>query len=43
LHPHGPLVTGVVILIPYGLVYIGLTAILGIDQAGALLRRLRRS
>jgi hypothetical protein len=43
LHPQGPLVAGVAILIPYGLVYIGLTAILGIDQAGALLRRLRRS
>lgn len=39
LHPHNPLIAGVVILIPYGLVYLGLTAALGIDQAGAWMRR----
>jgi putative peptidoglycan lipid II flippase len=43
LHPHRPLVAGAVILIPYGLVYLGLTAMLGIDQAGALMKRLMRS
>jgi len=42
LHPHDPLVAGIVILVPYCLAYLGLTAMLGIDQAGALVRRLRR-
>jgi putative peptidoglycan lipid II flippase len=42
LHPHAPLVTGVVILIPYGLVYLGLTVVLGIDQAKTLLKRFVR-
>ncbi len=42
LHPSHPIVAGCVILIPYGLVYIGLTAVLGIDQAGALLKRIIR-
>jgi putative peptidoglycan lipid II flippase len=42
LHPHRPLVAGAVILIPYGLTYFGLSAMLGIDQAGVLIRRLRR-
>ena len=41
LHPHDPLLAGAVILIPYGLAYLGLTAVLGIEQAGALMRRLR--
>jgi putative peptidoglycan lipid II flippase len=43
VHPHGPLVTGVVVLIPYGIIYLGMTAVLGIDQAAAFLRRLKRS
>lgn len=42
LHPHGPRVAGAVILIPYGLVYLGLTALLGIDETAAILKRLRR-
>jgi putative peptidoglycan lipid II flippase len=42
LHPHAPLVTGVVILIPYGLVYLGLTVAFGIDQAKTLLKRFAR-
>jgi len=42
LHPHDPLVAGAVILIPYGLVYLGLTVLLGIEQAEALVKRLRR-
>jgi len=41
LHPHDPLLAGAVVLIPYGLAYLGLTAVLGIEQAGALVRRLR--
>jgi len=41
LHPHDPLLAGAIILIPYGLAYLGLTAVLGIEQAGALVRRLR--
>lgn len=40
--PQRPLIAGAMILIPYGLAYLGMTAMLGIDQAGALLRRLRR-
>ena len=42
LHPHDPRIAGIVILIPYGLVYVGLALILGIDQAKALLRRFLR-
>lgn len=42
LHPHNPLISGAVILIPYGLIYLGLTALLGVGQAGALVKRLRR-
>jgi|SRR5579872_609323 len=42
LHPHHPIVAGCVILIPYGLAYIGLTAVLGIDQASTLLKRITR-
>ncbi len=39
LHPQNPLIAGVLILVPYGLIYLGLTAAMGIDQAGALMRR----
>jgi len=39
LHPHQPLIAAAVILIPYGLVYLGMTATLGIDQTGALMKR----
>ncbi|HEY6347950.1 MAG TPA: murein biosynthesis integral membrane protein MurJ [Candidatus Angelobacter sp.] len=42
LHPHNPRIAGLVILIPYGLVYLGLTALMGIDQSAAIVRRLRR-
>jgi putative peptidoglycan lipid II flippase len=34
-----PIVSAFVILIPYGLAYLGLTTIMGIDQAGNLTRR----
>ena len=42
LHPQRPLVTGILVLVPYGLIYVGLTALLGIDQARGLVRRIRR-
>ncbi|HYX53085.1 MAG TPA: murein biosynthesis integral membrane protein MurJ [Candidatus Limnocylindrales bacterium] len=42
LHPHHPWVTAIVALVPYGAAYFGLTALMGIDQSGALLTRLRR-
>ena len=41
-HPHRPVITGIVILVPYGLLYFGLTALLGIDETSALYKRLRR-
>lgn len=40
VHPHRPLLAGVVILVPYGAAYLGCTAMLGVDQAGGLVRRL---
>ncbi len=42
LHPQRPLVAAALILIPYGLAYLGLTAALGIEQASALARRIMR-
>jgi putative peptidoglycan lipid II flippase len=42
-NPHHPIVAGVVILLPYGLAYLALTAMLGVEQTGALWRRLRGS
>jgi hypothetical protein len=42
-HPHRPRVAALVILIPYAVFYLGITAMTGIDQAGSLLRRLRRA
>jgi putative peptidoglycan lipid II flippase len=42
LHPHRPLVTAMAVLVPYGLIYIGLTVVMGIDQASALVRRVKR-
>lgn len=42
LRLHDPRITGIVILLPYGLLYLGLTSLMRIEQAGALLRRLRR-
>lgn len=41
LHPHHPLVAAAMILIPFGLVYLGLAAMLGIDQARSLIRPLK--
>src|SRR5947207_2569325 len=39
LHPQRPLFSAALILVPYGLVYLGMTAVLGIDQAATLLKR----
>jgi putative peptidoglycan lipid II flippase len=43
LRPHQPKVAALVILLPYGLAYLALTAALGVEQTGALWRRLRGS
>ena len=44
LPPLKPWVAGGLILVPYGAVYLGCTAMMGIEQAGGLVRRvLRRS
>ncbi len=39
LHPQRPIIGGLLILVPYGAVYLGCTAMLGVEQAGGLLRR----
>jgi len=43
LHPHNPRIAALVILIPYGISYLVITAMMGIDQASSLVRRLRRA
>ncbi len=40
LHPQHPQATAALLLIPYVMVYLGLTALLGIDQVRSLVRRL---
>lgn len=42
LHPHRPVVAAGLVLVPYGVLYLGLTAMMGVEQASALWRRLRR-
>ena len=42
VHPQHPQVAAALLLIPYALIYLGFTAMLGIDQAGSLARRLAR-
>lgn len=42
LHIQRPIVSAFVILLPYGLAYLGLTTIMGIDLAGSLARRVWR-
>jgi putative peptidoglycan lipid II flippase len=37
-----PVVSGIVILVPYGATYLGITAMMGIDQAASMARRLVR-
>jgi putative peptidoglycan lipid II flippase len=43
LHPQTPWIAAVLILAPYGAVYLGCTALFGVDQAGALVRRFLKS
>ena len=40
LHPQHPQAAAALVLIPYALVYLGLTALLGVDQVSSLARRL---
>src|SRR6266567_734707 len=40
LHPQQPQMAAALILIPYGAAYLGLATLLGVDQAGALVRRM---
>ncbi|HEY6306294.1 MAG TPA: murein biosynthesis integral membrane protein MurJ [Candidatus Angelobacter sp.] len=42
VHPKDTIVSAVLILIPYGAAYLALTAMMGIDQAAVLARRLMR-
>ncbi|MGH9567364.1 MAG: lipid II flippase MurJ, partial [Candidatus Angelobacter sp.] len=41
MHPHRPVIAAGIILVPYGVLYLALTAIMGVDQASSLWRRLR--
>jgi len=44
LHPQKPWIAAMLILVPYGAVYLGSTALFGVEQAGALVKRaLKRS
>jgi putative peptidoglycan lipid II flippase len=43
LPPQHPIVSALLVLAPYGAAYLALTAMMGIDQAAALVRRLLRS
>jgi putative peptidoglycan lipid II flippase len=42
LHPKQPQIAAIAILVPYGAVYLGCTAMLGVEQAGGMIRRLLR-
>jgi hypothetical protein len=42
LPPLKPWVSGLLILVPYGAAYLGCTALMGIEQAGGLMRRVLR-
>jgi putative peptidoglycan lipid II flippase len=42
-HTQRPIVTAVLVLIPYGLAYLVLTTMLGINQAGTLVKRFARA
>jgi putative peptidoglycan lipid II flippase len=42
LHPQQPQIAALLILVPYGGVYLGCTALFGVEQAGGLLRRVLR-
>jgi len=40
IHPQRPWIAAMVILVPYGAVYLGCTVMMGVEQAGGLVRRL---
>ncbi|HEV3041178.1 MAG TPA: murein biosynthesis integral membrane protein MurJ, partial [Candidatus Angelobacter sp.] len=42
LHPLQPQIAAALLLLPYGLVYLALTAMFRINEASAIIRRLRR-
>jgi putative peptidoglycan lipid II flippase len=42
LHPQQPQIAAALLLLPYGLVYLALTAMFRINEASAIIRRLRR-
>jgi putative peptidoglycan lipid II flippase len=39
LHPQQPIIAAILILVPYGAVYLAVTSLLGVQQAGGLMRR----
>jgi putative peptidoglycan lipid II flippase len=41
LHPQQPQLAAIAILLPYGVAYLGLTSLMDVGQAGALVRRVR--
>ncbi len=43
LHPQRPIIAAILILVPYGVAYLGITNLLGVEQAGALVRRFLKS
>jgi putative peptidoglycan lipid II flippase len=43
LHPQRPWLAAVLILVPYGAIYLGCTAMFGVEQAGGLIRRFLKS
>jgi putative peptidoglycan lipid II flippase len=42
LHPRRTIVAAGLVLVPYGILYLGLTAMMGVEQASAMWRRLRK-
>jgi putative peptidoglycan lipid II flippase len=42
VHPHGPRIAAVLVLVPYGGVYLALTSAAGVGEAGALVKRVLR-
>jgi len=42
VHPQQPQIAAGLILVPYGAVYLGLTMLFGVEQAGALVKRMLR-
>jgi putative peptidoglycan lipid II flippase len=42
LHPQRPILSAVMLLLPYAAVYLGLTAMAGIDETAALIKRLAK-